>query len=74
MRCLASCLRGFDQAHLPVEILPFLAVVNEAIDPGPKLRVHRIVKLALPPKMEREIGIQMREDDAGKKICTRAFE
>ena len=61
---LGFVLRGFDQTHLRIEIFPIVAVVNQAIDPGPKLRVHRIVKFALPPEMQRQIGIQMRKDNA----------
>ena len=32
----------------------------EAIDPGPELFVDRVGKLALPPEVERQIGIEIR--------------
>src|SRR2546423_109659 len=67
-------LRGLDQTHLRFEILPTLAVVDEAIDPGPKLRVHRIVQLALPPKIKRQIGIKMRENNIWKQTRARTFQ
>src|SRR5205823_1243630 len=52
-------LRHLDQAYLGVEIAPRLAVVNQSINPRPKLRVHRLGKFRLPPKIEREIGIEL---------------
>src|SRR5436190_5122624 len=61
-------LRGFNSSHLTVKIAPGLAVVNYAIDPGPKLRVHRIVKFTLPPKIKGEIGIEMREDNVRQQF------
>src|SRR5947207_524983 len=56
-------LGGFHSSHLAVKIPPRLAVINYTVDPGPELRVHRIVKFTLPPKMKGEIGIEMREND-----------
>ena len=56
---LRFVLRGLDQTHLRVEIFPGFAVVDEPIDPGPELRIHRIGKFVLPPEMKRQIGIQM---------------
>src|SRR5437870_7024719 len=61
-------LRGFNQAHLRGEVAPRLAVVNETIYPRPKLRIHRIVQVALPPKVKRQVRIQMRKNDAGEQI------
>ena len=67
-------LRDLNQAHLFFKVAPHLAVVNHAVDPRPKLRVHRIVKFALPPKMQWQIGIQMRKHNARQKIGARSFE
>src|SRR6266705_2363969 len=66
--------RSLEQAHLRREILPGLAVVNEPVHPGPKLRVHRVVKLALPPKIKREVGIEMRKNDAREQPGAGAFK
>ena len=57
-------LRGFHEAHLGAKIFPCLAIVNYAIDPGPELWIHRLTKFALPPEIERQIRIQVRENDA----------
>src|SRR5581483_12206265 len=66
-------LRGLNAAHLLVKILPNLAVKNYAIDPCPKLGVYFRGKFVLPPKIEREIGVQVREDDIRQLIHTRTF-
>lgn len=67
-------LRSLDQAHLGVEIAPRLAVVNQSIDPRPKLRIHRLSKFRLPPKIEREIGIELGKNNAREEFDRRAFE
>ena len=56
-------LRGLDEAHLRTEIAPGLTVVNNPIDPGPELRIHRRAEFALPPKGEGKIGVELREND-----------
>src|ERR1043166_5402883 len=55
---------GLYQAHLRIVIFPPVAVVNEVIDPGPQLGVERCAKIGLPPKVKRQIGIQMGKDNA----------
>src|SRR5207237_10414954 len=67
-------LRSLDQAHLGVEIVPRLAVVNQSIDPRPKLRVHRLGKFRLPPKIKREVGIEMGTDNVREEFDRRVFE
>ena len=67
-------LCGFDQAHLPAKILPCLAVEDQSIDPCPKLRVHRVGKIVLPPEIQRQIGIEMGKDDARQKLYARTFQ
>ena len=56
------------------KIFPSLAVINETIDPGPKLRVHWVVQIALPPEIKRQIGIEMGKDDAGQQIRASTFQ
>ena len=67
-------LRHLDQAYLGVEIAPRLAVVNQSINPRPKLRVHRLGKFRLPPKIEREIGIELGKNNAREQLDHSAFE
>src|SRR5689334_15670916 len=55
--------RIFKVLELLWKVHPALTVVDQAIDPGPKLRNDRIVKLPLPPKIKRQIRIQLREDN-----------
>ena len=55
------CLRGVHETHLRLKIAPWLAVVDDSIDPRPKLRIHRLAKFVLPPK--RRIRIQVRENN-----------
>src|SRR6478672_7521227 len=62
-------LRRLDQLHLLIELAPGLAVVNDPIDPGPKLRIERSAKLLLPPEIERQIGVELREDDIGQETA-----
>src|SRR5207237_9117551 len=63
-------LRRLDQSHLGLEIAPRLAVVNQSIDPRPKLRIHWLGKICLPPKIERESGIEGGEkNDWGRSQC-----
>jgi hypothetical protein len=61
-----SCflLSGLDQVQLRAKILPSLAVVDDAIDPRPKLRIHRLTQFFLPPEVEGQVGIQVRENNA----------
>src|SRR5262249_58126692 len=66
-------LRGFDARHLRCEISPGLAVENQTINPGPQLRVHRLGKIVLPPKIKRQIGIEKRETDARQKLSERTI-
>src|SRR5437763_1275548 len=67
-------LRGFDALHWLVEGAPFLAVVDDAIDPGPKLRVHRFLKFFLPPEIKRQVGIEMGENNVRKQSRGRSLE
>src|SRR5437899_11103011 len=71
-----SCLllRRLDETHLRSEVAPRLAVVDEPVDPLPQLRVHRVVKFALPPKIKRQVRIEMRENDARHQIRARPFK
>ena len=69
MRCRASSLRRLDQPHLLVEVAPVLAVVDDAVDPGPKLRIDRRAEFLLPPEIERQIGIELREDDVRQEAA-----
>ena len=69
MRCRASCCAVSTRLHLRVKIAPGLAVVNHAIDPGPKLRVHRSAKFLLPPEIERQIGIELRENNVREEAA-----
>src|SRR5205807_8075215 len=71
---LGSALPSLAQVHLGVEIVPRLALVNQSIDPRPKLRVHRLGKFRLPPKIKREIGIELGKDNAREEFDRRAFE
>ena len=73
-RCLGFVLRAVSTRRICARNFPIVAVVDEAIDPGPELRIHRIGKFLLPPEMKRQIGIQMRKDDARQQICARSFE
>src|SRR5438046_7067009 len=57
-------LRGLNQSHLRAKIFPGLTVIDYTIDPCPKLPVHRLTKLALPPKVKRQVRIQVRKYDA----------
>src|SRR5690242_21934894 len=56
-------LRRFDELHLLIEVSPGLAVIDHPIDPGPELRIERRSELLLPPKVKRQIGIEISEDD-----------
>ena len=67
-------LCGLNQAHLFGKILPRLTVVNDAIDPRPQLWVHRLTKFALPPKVKRQVRIQVREYDAWQETCAWSLE
>ena len=74
MRCRASCWRQLDQSHLLVKIPPDLAVIDDAIDPGPKLGIDRGAKLFLPPKVERKVGIELRKNNVRQESAWFAFE
>jgi hypothetical protein len=67
-------LSRFQALDLGAEIVPALAVVNNAIDPRPELRVHRVGKFALPPEIEREIGIELGKNDVRQEPRRRSFE
>src|SRR4030095_11946057 len=71
---LRFALGCFDQRHLRGKIFPAVAVVDESGDPLPELRVHRVMEFLLPPKIKRQIGIQIREDDAWQLCGASAFE
>src|SRR5260370_32985549 len=71
---LCFLLRGLNQAHLSGKILPRLTVVNDSIDPRPQLRFHRLMQFALPPKIKRQVRIQVREYKAWQEACAWAFE
>ncbi len=55
--CFLLC--QFNQPDLRGKIRPSLTIVNYSIDPSPKLRIHRLAEFLLPPKVERQIRIQM---------------
>src|SRR4029077_301980 len=57
---------GLDRTHLGIETFPSLAVEDQSVDPCPKLRIHNLREIILPPKIERQIGIEMGENDAWK--------
>src|SRR5580693_2810272 len=71
---LGFLFRGFDEAHLRCEISPRLAVEDQSVDPRPKLRVHRFGKIILPPKIKRQIGIEVGENNARQQFYTRPFQ
>src|SRR5439155_26163947 len=54
-------LSGLDEMQLRAKILPCPAVVDDAVDPRPKLRIHRLREFVLPLEVERQVGIQMRK-------------
>src|SRR5438477_8047274 len=60
--------------HLRVKISPALTVIDDSIDPRPKLRIHRITEFLLPPEIKRQVGIQMREHYAWQQARTTASE
>src|SRR5882724_5229064 len=57
-------LRALHQTELFPKIVPSLAVIDHSIDPRPKLRIHRLTELLLPPEVQRQIRIQIREKNA----------
>src|SRR5204863_326630 len=67
-------LRGFDEMHLTAKILPRLAIEDQSIDPRPKLRVHRVGKIVLPPKVKWQVGIEVGKDNAREEFYARAFQ
>src|SRR5256885_16307008 len=67
-------LRGFDETHLRAKVSPSLAVENQPIDPLPKLRVHRFGKIVLPPKIKRQIGIEMGKDNTRQEFYAWTFQ
>jgi hypothetical protein len=68
---LLGCL---NQLHLLVEITPVLAVVDHPIDPGPELRVHWGAELLLPPKIEREVRIELGENNVRQQAALFALD
>src|SRR5215472_10345110 len=71
---LGFLLCEIDQTHLCAKIIPAMAVVDDSIYPCPKLRVHWLAKFLLPPQVEWEIGVQVREDDVWQLCGASAFE
>ena len=71
---LGFASRGLNQLHLRAEIFPGLAVVDESVDPFPELRVHRVMEFALPPKIKRQIGIELRKNHVRQEPGAWAFE
>ena len=67
-------MRRFDKPKLRPEILPRPAIIDQSVDPLPKLRIHRVVKFTLPPEIKRQIGIEMRKNNARQQLRARAFE
>lgn len=55
-------------------VFPSLAVHDEAIHPGPQLRIGLFVQRALPPETEWQIGIEVGENDAGQASGGAAIE
>ena len=60
--------------HLRAKIIPGLTVINDTIDPRPKLRIHRFTEFLLPPKVKRQVRIQVGENNARKQSRAHAFE
>src|ERR1700736_1509517 len=71
---LRFLFRGFDEAHLRAEILPRLAIEYKSIDPLPKLRIHRVGKILLPPEIKWQIGIKMGKDNARQECDAWTFQ
>src|ERR1700675_115271 len=67
-------LRRFDETHLRAKVLPGLAIEDQPIDPGPKLRVHQFGEIVLPPEIKWQIGIEMRKDNARQKLYAWTFQ
>src|SRR6266404_9971688 len=67
-------LHQLEQTCLRAKIAPAMAIVDHAIDPRPKLWIHRFAKFFLPPKIKRQVRIQIRKDDAGQLRGAPAFE
>src|SRR5207302_4144051 len=61
-------LRSFNEPHLCAKVRPSLAVENQSVDPGPKLRIQRFGKIVLPPKIKRQIGIEMGKDNTREEF------
>ena len=55
--CLGLC--RLHETHLRAKILPGLAVIDDSIDPRPKLRIHRLMEFVLPPKVQGQVRIQI---------------
>ena len=45
---------------------PRVAVDDEPVDPAPESRVRIGMQVALPPEVERQVGVEVGEDDAGQ--------
>src|SRR5438046_6105374 len=67
-------LGSFDEMHLRAKILPRLAIEDQPIHPRPKLRVHRVGKIVLPPKVKWQVGIEVGKDNAREEFYARAFQ
>ena len=57
-----------DDRELMRRIFPCAAVKNEAIDPTPEFLIERFGEFRFPPKAKREIGIEVRENNIGKRM------
>src|SRR5260370_32359561 len=64
----------FDEPHLRAKVFPGLAIEYQPIDPRPKLRIHWFGKIVLPPKIKRQIGIEMGKDNTRQKLNARTFK
>ena len=63
-----------DQSHLRVEVTPGLTVVDQSIDPRPKLWIHRFGEFGLPPEIKWEIGIELGKNNTGQQLYFCTFE
>ena len=69
-----SCREVAHEVELVAGVAPRGAVVDQPVDPGPKLLVQRFWKLLLPPHTERQIGVQVRENNIRKRPGAVAVE
>src|SRR4029077_18039817 len=67
-------LHQLEKTCLRAKIAPATSAIDHAIDPRPKLWIHRFAKFFLPPKTTRQIRIQIGKDDARQLYGAPAFE